>query len=51
LFRRFLGLGTDDPVWVATVFTKNRDRLLNTNIARKSLGDPIGQGSDAAVIG
>jgi transposase len=33
LFRWFVGLGIDDPVWVATVFTKNRDRLLAGNIA------------------
>ena len=30
LFRWFVGLGIDDPVWVPTVFTKNRDRLLTT---------------------
>src|SRR5262245_20282841 len=28
LFRWFIGLGVDDPVWDVTVFTKNRDRLL-----------------------
>ncbi|MCA4919846.1 MAG: transposase, partial [Roseomonas sp.] len=28
LFRWFVGLGVDDPVWDATTFTKNRDRLL-----------------------
>ena len=27
---RHVGLGIDDPVWVPTVFTKNRDRLLNS---------------------
>ena len=37
LFRRFVGLGIDDAVWIPTVFTKNRDRLLNTDIARKFL--------------
>ena len=37
LFRWFVGLGLDDAVWVPTVFTKNRDRLLNTTIARKFL--------------
>ena len=37
LFRWFVGLGIDDPVWVPTVFSKNRDRLLNTDIARKFL--------------
>lgn len=35
LFRWFVGLGIDDPVWVATVFTKNRDRLLTTGMSRK----------------
>src|ERR1700730_1207835 len=33
LFRWFVGLGIDDPVWVATVFTKNRDRLLEAGVA------------------
>jgi hypothetical protein len=33
LFRWFVGLGIDDPVWVPTVFTKNRDRLLAGAIA------------------
>jgi transposase len=35
MFRRFVGLGIDDAVWVPTVFTKNRDRLLTTGMARK----------------
>lgn len=35
LFRWFVGLSIDDPVWVPTVFTKNRDRLLNADIAKK----------------
>ena len=34
LFRWFVGLGVDDPVWVPTVFTKNRDRLLTTEMSR-----------------
>ena len=33
LFRWFVGL-LDDPVWDATVFTKNRERLLEEDIAR-----------------
>lgn len=37
LFRWFVGLGIDDPVWVPTVFSKNRDRLLTTDMARKFL--------------
>jgi transposase len=37
LFRWFVGLGIDDAVWVPTVFSKNRDRLLTTDIARQFL--------------
>jgi transposase len=33
LFRWFVGLSVDDPVWVPTVFGKNRDRLLEGDIA------------------
>jgi transposase len=33
LFRWFVGLGTDDAVWDATVFSKNRDRLLAGDVA------------------
>jgi len=35
LFRWFVGLSMDDPVWDATVFCKNRDRLLDGDIAAK----------------
>src|SRR5271154_6727268 len=35
LFRWFVGLNMDDAVWDVTVFTKNRNRLLNEEIARK----------------
>ncbi len=35
LFRWFVGLGIDDAVWVPTVFTKNRDRLLDADVAAK----------------
>jgi len=37
MFRWFVGLGIDDPVWVPTVFTKNRDRLLTTEMSRKMM--------------
>jgi transposase len=37
LFRWFVGLGMDEPIWVPTVFTKNRDRLLNQDLAREFL--------------
>jgi len=35
LFRWFVGLGVDDPVWDRTVFSINRDRLLGTDLARE----------------
>src|SRR5262245_27854973 len=34
LFRWFVGLEMDDRVWAPTVFTKNRDRLLNQEVAQ-----------------
>ena len=37
LFRWFIGLSMDAPVWDVTVFTKNRDRLLEGDIARSFL--------------
>ena len=37
LFRGFVGLGVDDPVWDVIVFTKNRDRLLEGEITAKFL--------------
>ena len=33
LFRWFVGLDLDEPVWDVTVFTKNRDRLLAGEVA------------------
>lgn len=35
LFRWFVGLSPDDPVWDATTFTKNRDRLQRGDLFRK----------------
>ena len=35
LFRWFVGLGVDEPVWVPTVFTHNRDRLLEAEIVHR----------------
>ena len=37
LFRWFVGLNADDAVWDATVFTKNRDRLLEADVAQEFL--------------
>jgi transposase len=39
LYRWFVGLGVDEPVWVPTVFTKNRDRLLEAEVARRFLAE------------
>jgi transposase len=33
LFRWFVGLNMDDAIWDVTVFTKNRERLLDGDIA------------------
>jgi transposase len=32
MFRGFVGLGMDDKVWHPTVFTKNRDRVMDGNV-------------------
>jgi transposase len=43
LFRWFVGLNADDEVWDATTFTKNRDRLLQADIAKEFLAQVVGQ--------
>src|SRR5262249_1450551 len=48
LFRWFVGLNADDPVWDATVFTKNRDRLLQADVAKEVLEEVVAR---AAVKG
>jgi transposase len=48
LFRWFVGLGMDDPVWDATTFTKNRDRLLEGDIAAAFFTEVL---ADAKVAG
>ena len=35
LYRWFVGLSPDDPVWDPTTFTKNRDRLQNGEVFKK----------------
>src|SRR5262245_59322019 len=37
MFRWFVGLGIDDPVWDHSTFSKNRDRLREADIARRFL--------------
>ena len=36
LFRWFVGLGIDDAVWDHSTFSKNRDRLLDADVAANS---------------
>jgi transposase len=43
LFRWFVGLGMDDPVWDHSTFSKNRDRLLEGEIAAKFLAAVLAQ--------
>ena len=43
LFRWFVGLNADDEVWDATTFTKNRDRLLEADVAKEFLVQVIEQ--------
>jgi transposase len=43
LFRWFVGLGIDDTAWDHSTFSKNRDRLLEGDIAAKFLGAVLAQ--------
>jgi transposase len=43
LFRWFVGLGVDDPAWDHSTFSKNRDRLLEGDIAAKFLAAVLAQ--------
>jgi hypothetical protein len=51
MFRWFVGLSMDAPVWEVTVFTKNRERLLAGDIARLLGGDPGGPAGQAVAVG
>ena len=43
LFRWFVGIGVDDAVWDHSTFSKNRDRLLEGDIAAKLLSAVLAQ--------
>jgi transposase len=43
LFRWFVGLNADDAVWDATTFTKNRERLLEADVAQEFLARVVAQ--------
>src|SRR5437016_2977014 len=50
LFRWFIGLDMDEAVWVPTVFSKNRDRLLAGDIAEKFFAQVLEQARDAKLL-
>ena len=41
LYRWFVGLSMDDTIWDATTFTKNRDRLLDSDVADAFFADVL----------
>jgi transposase len=43
LFRWFVGLEMDEPVWNHAVFSKNRERLLNETVAREFFSEVLEQ--------
>ena len=43
LFRRFVGIGVDDAFWDHSMFSNNRDRLLEGDIAAKLLAAVLTQ--------
>jgi transposase len=50
LFRWFIGLNMDDPVWDVTVFTKNRERFLEGEIAEKFFAAVLDQARKASLL-
>jgi transposase len=46
LFRWFVGMNLDEPVWDVTVFTKNRDRLLDGDVAKEFLCEVVKQAQE-----
>jgi len=50
LFRWFVGLGMDDPVWTPTTFTKNRERLLAGDVAQAFFAAVTAQAEDAHLL-
>lgn len=50
LFRWFVGLSIDEPVWVPTVFTKNRDRVLTREMSRKLMAAILAHEKVAALL-
>src|SRR3989475_3094422 len=50
LFRWFVGLNMDESVWVPTVYSKNRDRLLAGDVAEKFFAEVLDQARAADLL-
>jgi transposase len=50
LYRWFVGLSMDDPIWSPTTFSKNRDRLLESDIAGAFFDAVLGQARAAGLL-
>ena len=50
LFRWFVGLSMDDPIWDPTVFTKNRDQLFQGDIAQAFFAVVLTQAQQANLV-
>jgi transposase len=50
LFRWFIGLGMDDAIWSPTTFSKNRDRLLEGDVAAAFFDAVVGQARQAGLL-
>jgi transposase len=50
LFRWFIGLSLDEPIWSPTTFSKNRDRLLQADVASAFFDAVVDQARDAGLM-
>src|SRR5438552_7686284 len=50
LFRWFVGLNMDDPIWDVSVFTKNRQRLLDGEVAEAFFDAVLAQARDRQLL-
>jgi transposase len=50
LFRWFVGLNMDDPIWDPSTFSKNRERLLEGDVARAYFDQVLGQARERGLL-
>ncbi len=50
LYRWFVGLGMDEPVWDATVFSKNRERFIDGAVARRFFDVVVAEAQAASLL-